>query len=673
LHYRGYHGLEKRVFFPKLSGKDLEVKISPEWHETIYGGILYLYLESLVSLELINFFVETMPGIDNNALMMVNGFQSWSASGEMGKKDRILPVSSVSRFATGPYGDYNLHKYSGREGRLHSWTYTHFRSRSQPFYFIGSLDESHGYTLFDFDFNTGKLIIRRECQGAYVNQFEKYPLLTIYMGEGPEEDIFEDFFSRLDLPRKGAPYWTGWTSWYNYYTDISEEAVDVNLEVLRKDNISLDIFQIDDGFQQAVGDWLEINDKFPSGMEAVAQRIKNYGYKPGLWLAPFICENNSRCFKVNSNWLLRDEKGKPVKAGWNPLWSGFFYALDFYAEGFQAYLKEVFYTAREKWGYDFLKLDFLYAAALLPRRGKSRGQIMSEVMDFIHDISGDTELLGCGVPLGPAMGKVDYCRIGCDVGPFWDFRFLKFLHVRERISTVNSIRDTLSRYRLDGYAFRNDPDVFILRDGKKGVNYNELTADQRYTLFFVNHLLGGLVFFSDNVAEYGDKQIKLFRRAYPLKEKIIKEIYPDRELYWIEFFINKDEYLALVNLGNQDRRVKLKGNTYFSPEHLLIKDGETLKVAAYQTICLRKVKFREDKPYLLGASGHIFPGCQVEKTIARQDNFILKLNPEASGETRVFLGVPAAGGDMLRVNGNQYPISDYKGLSYVEVEIGNKQ
>jgi len=63
----------------------------------------------------------------------------------------------------------------------------------------------------------------------------------------------------------------------------------------------------------------------------------------------------------------------------------------------------------------------------------------------------------------------------------------------------------------------------------------------------------------------------------------------------------------------------------------------------------------------------------VEKTIARQDNFILKLNPEASGETRVFLGVPAAGGDMLRVNGNQYPISDYKGLSYVEVEIGNKQ
>ncbi len=99
------------------------------------------------------------------------------------------------------------------------------------------------------------------------------------------------------------------------------------------------------------------------------------------------------------------------------------------------------------------------------------------------------------MPLGPAMGKVDYCRIGSDVAPFWEYRLLKFINVRERISTINSLSNTIGRARLDGYAFRNDPDVFILRDGKIGVNRNKLSGHQRFTLFFVNHLLGGLFSF----------------------------------------------------------------------------------------------------------------------------------------------------------------------------------
>ena len=56
--------------------------------------------------------------------MMVNGFQSWS-SREMSPAHR-LPRLFLPAYPFRPYGDYRLHRYSGRCGHLHSWTYTYF-------------------------------------------------------------------------------------------------------------------------------------------------------------------------------------------------------------------------------------------------------------------------------------------------------------------------------------------------------------------------------------------------------------------------------------------------------------------------------------------------------------------------------------------------------------------
>ncbi|EKC48560.1 hypothetical protein OBE_15116, partial [human gut metagenome] len=41
---------------------------------------------------------------------------------------------------------------------------------------------------------------------------------------------------------------------------------------------------------------------------------------------------------------------------------------------------------------------------------------MCEAMDFLRECVGEKMILGCGVPLMPAFGKVDYCRIGADYG-----------------------------------------------------------------------------------------------------------------------------------------------------------------------------------------------------------------------------------------------------------------
>lgn len=604
-------------------------------------------------LELLDFKVELAANLKETGAMLVNGFQSWSTSAELGSTDRIPSPFKGTHPIFSPYGDYRFHRYSGRRGRLHSWTYTYFSYPDDTVLLLGSLDESAGYTLFDYNYNQDRLVIRRDCAGALSEG--SYPLLQIYIGQGEPGAVFDEYFSRLHLPRRIAPRATGWTSWYNYYTNISEEIAHHNLKELSRLDLPLDYFQVDDGWQEAIGDWLESNAKFPSGMASLAAAARERGFKPGLWLAPFICDRRSRLFREHPQWLLKNSRGKPVKAGFNPLWSGWFYALDFYAPGFQDYLSRVFAMVQEQWGYEMLKLDFLYAAALLPRQGKSRGQVMTEVMDFIHLQAKDTKLLGCGVPLGPALGRVDYCRIGSDVAPFWELT-AKGLHYRERVSTINSLTSTIGRRHLDRRAFRSDPDVFLLRDGVAKVNRNRLNRHQRYTLFFLNNLFGGLVLFSDNVDGYTKEQLQTLRSGFPALETRVNRVSQEQGLHRIEFTVGKKRYLAYANLSAGAREALLEDGLFFNPDLFVLRPGTNLSLEPYQTRCLYRIEPKEDKAYLLGSTGHIYPGAQVQRLMARAKSVTLQLHPHASPETRVFLAAPR-GVINLQVNKQNYAVT----------------
>ena len=276
------------------------------------------------------------------------------------------------------------------------------------------------------------------------------------------------------------------------------------MKSLEKAKIPLDVFQIDDGYFTSVGDWLEPNDKFPGGMKETADGIIKYGWTAGLWSAPFVCDNESSIFNEHNEWIMRTPKGRLQEAGWNPNWTGIFYALDIYNEDFREYLQDVYNTTINEWGFRFLKLDFLYAAGLHPREGKTRCMVMADAMDLLLELTKGARILACGVPIAPAMGKCHYCRIGGDISHGWEDAFLKAIHYRERVSTVSSLGNTKSRFFLNGKAFLNDPDVFILRDTKE----IKLTKEEKDKLFDTNISHSGLVLFSDNVSGYDAIQVE---------------------------------------------------------------------------------------------------------------------------------------------------------------------
>ena len=64
--------------------------------------------------------------------------------------------------------------------------------------------------------------------------------------------------------RTSAPYQVGWCSWYHYFHGVTEQHLRSNLA--RAADWPFDVFQLDDGYQAAIGDWLDTNDKFPSDL-----------------------------------------------------------------------------------------------------------------------------------------------------------------------------------------------------------------------------------------------------------------------------------------------------------------------------------------------------------------------------------------------------------------------
>ena len=62
-------------------------------------------------------------------------------------------------------------------------------------------------------------------------------------------------------------------------------------------SVPLDIFLIDDGFTPEMGDWLDVKPQFPHGMAPLLADIAAAGFRPGLWIAPFMVGNRSQTLR----------------------------------------------------------------------------------------------------------------------------------------------------------------------------------------------------------------------------------------------------------------------------------------------------------------------------------------------------------------------------------------
>ncbi len=443
--------------------------------------------------------------------LFLNGYQSWTLSREISlfEKENAMkycPRFLDNKFGFSAYGDGTFYKRSFQKGVHHGYSYAYVR-RGEKYFFFGSLAENTGFTRILMNAKKNCITLEKDCAGKRFTG--DYTALDFCLEEGSEDEVFDAWFRRLNVKPLTTRKRCGYTSWYNYYHDISEEILLNDLKSLKSAPIKQDFFQIDDGYQQHVGDWLDIDKKkFPNGLEELCEKIRVAQLTPGIWLAPFVTEKNSALFTHHPEWLLKDDAGNYVFGGGN--WSGM-YALDFYNPAVRDYIKTCIGHYYDM-GFRLFKLDFLYAVCMIPQRGKTRGEIMYEAMNFLRETCKDAQILACGVPLLPAFGKAEYCRIGMDMTLSWnDKPYMRLFHA-ERPSTKHTMLNTIYRRQLSGRAFLNDPDVFLLRD------YNtKLSRNQKEALATVNCLFGGLLFVSDDFGRYTKEQKALYQNCIDLQ------------------------------------------------------------------------------------------------------------------------------------------------------------
>ncbi len=445
-----------------------------------------------------------------------NGYQSWSTVRSYLPKDKPLRPwwqmisivsSNLANLPSNIPGLFSSEMYAVISDRKtgESFLVGQGAPFTQFFYITLNLfASSRRQSYFELTFDFGRKMI---APG------ESIELSTVLIARGSSHTITQRYFRELERNRVGRiPRTTlhGWSSWYHYYTKISPETILGNLDALKhardEQGTQIDVVQIDDGYQRAVGDWLDLKNAFAGEMRRISDAIREAGFRPGLWIAPFIATRASRLANNHPEYLLRDERGRPLTAGINPAWKGMrYYGLDITNPRFEEHLRRVIRTIAGEWGFTYLKCDFLYGGCL--RGGThndltvSRTEVLRRGMEIIRkevDTAGPEPafLVGCGMPLPAGIGTVDAMRVGPDTGGFWIESRGKVFRTGSLMGVRNSLRNSIARAPMHRALWLNDPDSVIL--GKKR---SKLTAAQRRSQINAIALTGGILLYSDNMAD----------------------------------------------------------------------------------------------------------------------------------------------------------------------------
>lgn len=363
--------------------------------------------------------------------------------------------------------------------------------------FISSADQISRFAVELAASGVSRFAAHSCCDGIEVDPGEKVFSEELVLLDGHDGYALLERFAALWGERMKALSWdhvpTGWCSWYYYFSNITENDMLENIRFLaaRKAEFPVEFIQLDDGYQSASGDWLECNEKFPHGLSFLAHKIREAGFKPGLWVAPFMVEETSKLLAEHPDWLVRDAAGEII---WASEWRDSRIAvLDGTHPEAQAYLTRVFSTLVE-WGFEYVKLDFMIHACigtggLYYDRKATRAQAFRRGLQAIRNAMGDRFILGCTAPLGQAIGLVNGERVGTDITPYWQQEGKIY---KEAPTVPNVCRNIINRSYMNGRLWISDPDTHIARSDN-----NKLTENEVVLWTFALYLTGGMMLLSD--------------------------------------------------------------------------------------------------------------------------------------------------------------------------------
>lgn len=322
--------------------------------------------------------------------------------------------------------------------------------------------------------------------------------------------LVEDLAS-LAAHHMGARRWdgpppNGWESWYHHGLFVSADDVLTNARVLRQryaDRPDLDLVQIDDGWQRTYGAWWP-NERFPDDLGELVHTLGSLGCRAGLWLAPFRVQPEAPGLATDHpDWCLRGPGGAPLLEPRSGSW-----ALDASHPDAVEWLQELGAQVRA-WGFEMVKVDFCYLAALDGDRyddGVTGTEALVRGFRALVDGLGEgIYVLGCGMPMLPAVGLCHGNRVGHDLamprvhqelGHPLDRGWTGFAGVRAQA------RNVAARWAQAGRWYDADPEV-VMAWGSDGTDPAGYSVEEARTIATMVAIAGGPFLLADELASLG--------------------------------------------------------------------------------------------------------------------------------------------------------------------------
>jgi alpha-galactosidase len=423
-----------------------------------------------------------------------------------------------------------------------------------------------------------RMLISLDAEGLELKPGECWQLEDFIVLNGNDcgwlFDQLADAIAQNHPPRKTRTIPTGWCSWYGYGPTVTHHIIEENLDIFSSMLPELKYIQLDDGYQSYMGDWLDKNPAY-GDIQKTLKTIRDKGFEPAIWVAPFIAEEDSRIFKEHPDWFVKDTDGTPLnssKIGFGGWRNGPWYLLDGTHPEVQKHLQHIFQVMRKKWGINYFKLDANYWGAIHGgvHYDKNATRIEAYRLGMKAILKGcdeNTVVLGCNAPIWPSLGLVTAMRTSGDMNRDWN--------------TIKSTAfENLCRAWQNGKLWDSDPDCVLLANDTLFSGKKEITQNEWIFHATAVHAVGGLVLSGDKASNLKENEVDILKKLLHPTGKGAS--FFDTKMETGITDLGKTQYYYYFNWGEKpiDLSIQLKTKSkltdYWTDENMGVHEGEYL-------------------------------------------------------------------------------------------------
>lgn len=424
-----------------------------------------------------------------------------------------------------------------------------------------------------------------------VNGVRTSQWIILSEGDDPHR-LISDYTKRLrefhNTDKPGRDALSVYCTWYYHADNYNEKIFDADIEVFKKDHLPFDVFLIDECWDMNKWGDFEANESFPNGMKRVAQKINSSGYIPGIWLAPFLADHESKLAENHPEWLLRNSKGKLCTFFMN---ERDHLILDLTYPGVCEYLEDQFRKLSSDWGFRYFKFDFMRSVFIdtdqqfFDKTATSLEAYRKGLEAIRRGVGDDAYISVCGGHYGASLGIADSQRSGSDVKSFWNEK------------EVPKYRQNILRTWMADL-WHVDPDAMMVRRQEKTLSNDRrnltsgLFSDGEAFTNTLNQFIGGnLITFTEDFAIIDDDRKMLYKNVIPsvneasIPVDIFNPVIPEMMLTKITPLCDKlDKWnmLSVVNWSNQPKNYEIALDTKITSDltgdEFLIFDFQKQKI-----------------------------------------------------------------------------------------------